>query len=286
MNDQAAQLRKRVYQNETKTRIIAIASGKGGVGKSNISVNLGIALQEIGKKVLLLDADLGMANLDILLGLTSNNNLSHVLKGKCKFEDAVLEGPGEIDILPGTTGVDDLINISSTEIRRLIEASSHMEHNYDIILLDIGAGLHYSVTNFILACQEAVIVLTPEPTAIMDAYSLIKYLSNKNYQGKIKILINQITSSKEGKDVSNRMQKVIKQYLQQEIELLGLIPFDESVRSSVKKQVPFLILYPGSEAAGSIKKIAAKMIDKDDEEIESPGMKGFIYKIVGIFNRN
>ncbi|MFP4661025.1 MAG: MinD/ParA family protein [Halanaerobiales bacterium] len=284
MNDQATKLRQKVQQKENNTRIIAIASGKGGVGKSNITVNMGLALQEMGKRVLLLDADLGMANLDILLGLTPRYNLSHVLKGKCKFEDAVLKGPDGIDILPGTSG-DDLVNISSMEVKRLIEASSHMESNYDIIIIDIGAGIHYSVTNFIMACDEAIIVLTPEPTAIMDAYSLIKFLANQKSKSKIGLLINQTSSQKEGDNVANRMQKVIKEYLKTDIEIMGYIPYDEYVRQSVKAQTPFIISYPRSKAVDALRDVAARMLDRVQEE-ESRGMKGFIYRIVGIFNRD
>lgn len=284
MNDQATKLRRKVEQQGSNTRIIAVASGKGGVGKSNITVNLGLTLQEMGKRVLLLDADLGMANLDILLGLTPSYNLSHVLKGKCKFEDALLHGPDGIDILPGTSG-EDLINISSTEVKRLIEASSHMESNYDIIIIDIGAGIHYSVTNFIMACDEAMIVLTPEPTAIMDAYSLIKFLANQKYKNKVGLIINQTSSQKEGNNVANRMQKVIMEYLKLDIEIMGYIPYDEDIRQSVKEQTPFIIAYPKSKAVGALKDVAAKMLDRV-QSTESRGMKGFMYRIVGIFNRN
>ncbi|MFW6264560.1 MAG: MinD/ParA family protein [Bacillota bacterium] len=284
MNDQATNLRKKVAAKAKQTRIIAIASGKGGVGKSNITVNLGLALQEMGKKVLLLDADLGMANLDILLGLTPRYNLSHVLKGKCRFEEALLDGPGGIDILAGTSGVDDLINISSTEVKRLIEASSQMDNNYDIIIIDIGAGIHFSIINFIMACDEAVIVLTPEPTAIMDAYSLIKYLAKQKYKQKISLLINQISTTKEGSNVASRMKKVINDYLKLDIEIMGYIPYDDNVKQSVKQQTPFIISYPKSKAVDSLKSVASKMLNRAEEE-DSPGMKAFVYRIVGIFNR-
>ncbi|NLM96237.1 MAG: MinD/ParA family protein [Halanaerobiaceae bacterium] len=284
MNDQAARLRERVLNNKQKTRIIAVASGKGGVGKSSISLNLALAIQELDKKVLLLDTDLGMANIDILLGITPNFNLSHVLKGKCRLEEAVVRGPADISFLAGTTGVDELINISSVEAGRLIEAASQMEENYDIILLDIGAGVHYSVTNFIMGSDEVLVILTPEPTAVMDAYSLIKILSIKHYNGKIKLLLNQCNSLKEGNELTGRMQRVIKQYLNKDVELLGMIPYDEKVRISVKKQNPLLIQYPKSEAARSIKEIAVKIMNSACKS-QSHGTKGFVYRIIGAFNR-
>jgi len=226
-----------------------------------------------------------MANIDILLGLTPRYNLSHVLKGQCKFENALLKGPGGIDILPGTSGVEDLINISSVEVKRLIEASSQMEDNYDIILIDIGAGIHYTVTNFIRACDEALIVLTPEPTAIMDAYSLIKYLATHNFRNQINLIINQTNSLKEGNDIASRMKKVIKEYLQMDIEILGFIPYDAYVRQSVKEQVPFILNYPNSKAVDALRGVADRMLNIA-QETESRGMKSFVYRIVGIFNRN
>lgn len=284
MTDQATNLRKKVQNKKENTRIVAVASGKGGVGKSNITVNLGLSFQQMGKRVLLLDADLGMANLDILLGLAPRYNLSHVLKGKCEFEDALLKGPGNIDILPGTSGVEDLINISSREVKRLISASSHMESKYDIILIDIGAGIHYSVTNFIMACDEAIIVLTPEPTAIMDAYSLIKFLSKQKYRNKIGIIINQTNSKREGTDVANRMRKVIKEYLSMDIEVLGHIPYDDYVKQSVKEQSPFVINYPNSKAVQALKDVAATMLDRA-KDTQARGMKSFFYRVVGIFGR-
>ncbi|MDI3546955.1 MAG: flagellar biosynthesis protein FlhG [Halanaerobiales bacterium] len=267
------------------TRIIAIASGKGGVGKTNISLNLGLALQELGERVLLLDADLGMANVDILLGLTPRYNLSHVLKGRCKFAEALLEGPGGIDILPGTSGVEELVNISSLEVMRLLDASSQMEENYDIILLDVGAGIHQSVTNFIMASDEVIIVLTPEPTSIMDAYSLIKILANRKFKNNMGLLINQTSSRKEGNEVAVRMKKVIKEYLDLDIKILGYIPYDTYVRQSVKEQTPFLIRYPKANAGEAIRDVASGMLNRVREN-DSRGMKGFIFRLVGIFNRN
>src|SRR5690554_4665819 len=285
MNDQAASLRKKVREKTNNNRIIAVASGKGGVGKTNIAINLGLALQQKGQQVLVLDADLGMANLDILLGLTPRYNLEHILKGKCKFEEAVLAGPGGIDILPGTSGIEELVHISSVETKRLIEASALMERDYDLVIIDIGAGVHYTVTNFIRACDEALIILTPEPTAIMDAYSLIKYLSIHNFKNRVSIIINQTNSSREGDDTARRMQKVIKEYLNLNIEILGYIPYDNYVRQSVKAQVPLVLNYPNSRAVTALNKIADKMLNNSDDTT-TRGIKGFVYRMAGIFSRN
>lgn len=270
--------------NESRTRIIAIGSGKGGVGKTNITVNLGLALQKLGKRVLVMDVDLGMANVDILLGLTPSYNLNHILKGKCNFEEALLEGPEGLHILPGTSGMEDLVNISSREVSRLLEASSRMEENYDLILLDIGAGLHRSIINFLLASDEVLIVLTPEPTAIMDAYSLIKILSSRNYEKEVGIIINQVSSREEAKKIGRRMDRVINQYLDLELDLEVSVPFDSHVQKCVRRQSPVIVDYPDSEAGVAIHDLACELIDRKKEK-KSRGMKGFMYRVLGMFNR-
>ncbi|ACL70416.1 MinD/ParA family protein [Halothermothrix orenii] len=288
MVDQATRLRKLVKAKEIKgseTRVIAIASGKGGVGKTNVAVNLGLALQKKGKRVLLLDADLGMANVDILLGLTPKYNLNHVLKGKCDFYEALLEGPEGLHVLPGTSGVEDLINISSREVNRLIETFNQMEENYDIILIDVGAGIHYSVINFIMGCDEVVVVLTPEPTAVMDAYSLIKIMANHGYNRDISLLINQVSNQQEGDKVTGRMTKVIEEYLGLDVRVMGYIPFDEHIRQAVKAQQAVVHLYPGSKAGKAFSGIAERVLNQTRTK-KPKGMKGFVSKIIGIIGRN
>ena len=173
MFDQAAGLRKRV-NGVRKSRVIAIASGKGGVGKTNVAVNLGMALQRKNKKVLLVDADLGTANIDVLLGLTPKYHLGHLLNGEKELTEIIIDGPEGLDILPGTSGIEEFLDISRRQVERLRLLSFQLEYSYDIILVDISAGVHSSNINFISICDEVIVVLVPEPTAIMDAYSLVK----------------------------------------------------------------------------------------------------------------
>lgn len=289
MIDQATALRKKAGgENATglkNTRVIAIASGKGGVGKSNVTANLALDLQERGKKVLILDGDLGTANIDVLFNVTPKYNLSHVLKGRCKLEEALVKGPGGVHILPGTSGMEDLVNISSTEVSILLQAFTRMEKDFDLLLIDIGAGIHRSVINFIQACDETLIVLTPEPTAVMDAYSLIKILSNHRYKKKIRLIINQVDSQSEGEKLAERMKRVIDKYLTLDLDVLGYIPEDGRVRQAVKEQSPFLMLYPDSKAGRAVKGIGASLLNEDDET-GFRGMKGFVYRLIGVFNRN
>lgn len=272
-------------KKQTRTRIISIASGKGGVGKSNIIINLGLALEELGERVLLLDVDLGMANIGVLLGLNPVYDLSDFFQDRCGLEEVVVPGPGGIDILPGISGVQELVNIGSRNIYKLLDASSGLEEKYDFILLDIGAGGNKSVVNFILAADETIIVLTPEPTAIMDAYSLLKILDKYNFSNQLGLIVNMVSSIFEGRRVSDRMSEVIEEYLKFNVKVLGYIPYDQSVKESVRQQNAFLTLYPDSKAGESIINIAQNIFE-NRKMSDSRGMKGFIYRMAGIFNRN
>ncbi|MFW6381865.1 MAG: MinD/ParA family protein [Bacillota bacterium] len=263
------------------SRVIAVASGKGGVGKTNVSVNLGVALQKMDKKVLLLDADMGMANVDVLIGVTPRYNLSHVLENKCEIEDALISGPENLTILPGSSGIDDFINMNMYKIKQLLKLSSHLEENYDIIIIDIGAGAHKSVVNFIKASDEVIVVLTPEPTAIMDAYSLIKILSKNKIRPKLNLIVNQVDNDKEGDEVSKRIGNVIKDYLNLDISITSYIPYDNSLREAVKKQKPIVDLYPRSRAGKAFTKTAGQLIDKDIGN--NAGMQSFVNKVLGFF---
>ena len=293
MVDQAAQLRKMVKnkkeaqnkkKDSSKAKTIAIASGKGGVGKSNLAVNLGLALKKRGKKVLLIDADLGMANLDILLGLSQKYNLTHVFKEKCSFQEALLEGPQGIQILPGISGADDFVDINKREVNNLLKVASQMEANYDIIIFDIGAGIHSSSVNFIVGADEVFVVMTPEPTAVMDAYGLIKVSASYKSQVKVSLIVNQVESNKKAQNIIRRMKKVIKEYLSRDVSLLGLVPYDKHVKQAVQKQKPLLNLYPSCQASTEIEKMADKILSQKNLENKN-GAKSFLSKVINMFNR-
>lgn len=283
MFDQAAGLRKRV-NGARKSRVIAIASGKGGVGKTNVAVNLGMALQRKNKKVLLVDADLGTANIDVLLGLTPKYHLGHLLNGEKELTEIIIDGPEGLDILPGTSGIEEFLDISRRQVERLRLLSFQLEYSYDIILVDISAGVHSSNINFISICDEVIVVLVPEPTAIMDAYSLVKILHNHQYDGKINLLINQLNSRQEGKGILERMSKVIREYLGIEAEIVGYIPFDNNLRQAVKKQKALLELYPGSRAGQAFDEVAEMLINsRTVNKVEKDNKEGFIGRLLNLF---
>ncbi len=291
MDDQVNGLREMlINKNEDKdekektSRIIAISSGKGGVGKSTITVNLALALQELKKKIFIIDSDIGMANVDIMLDLNSKFDLHHVFKGLCSFEEAIATGPHGLKVLSGVSGLDEVMDVGYKEIKKMLAASAKIEEKYDIILLDVGAGANKSVLSFTKAAGEAIIVLTPEPTSIMDAYSLIKLLSVQNYSGELKLLVNQVKSKKEAEQIVERMLETINKYLEVKIDLLGFISHDSVISKSIKKQNPVYRLYPEKPVSKEFKKIAHKLIGKEPD-LPSRGIKSFIYKVVGMVKR-
>lgn len=297
MKDQAENLRKMVQQkqnnsksdstsnsksgaekNSDSARIYTVTSGKGGVGKSNFTANLALALQEKGKNVVLFDADLGMANLDVILGLTPNYNLNHVISGKKTLSDIILKGPNDIHLIPGGSGIQELANLSRYQLNNLISSWGDLGSEYDIILIDTGAGLSNIVINFVLAADETLVISTSEPTSITDAYGVVKVLSQHEQDLDMKLVINQATD-KEGTKIANRLTKTAREFLDLDIDLLGVLPEDRSVIKAVKKRSPFLLEYPKSKVAKKIRTLGAELIGKEQED--STGFTGFLKDVFG-----
>ena len=267
MTDQAEGLRRLAEQVNTKTdreetetrrsartRIIAIASGKGGVGKSNLSVNLSIALSDLGRKVLLLDADLGLANVNVLLGVIPKYNLFHVIKGERKISEIVLRVPQGIDIIAGASGFTELANLNSEYRKRIIKDLNSIQ-NYDYIIVDTAAGVSHNVLSFIQASDEVIIITTPEPTSITDAYGIIKAIVNENFKD-IRIVINRIGNIIEGKKVSDKIIRISQQFLNIAITNLGYMFDDEALVRAVKSQEAVLRSSPASKVSRSIVNLA------------------------------
>jgi len=291
MRDQAHKLRELVRGRENKkakqnqqenlTKTYAITSGKGGVGKTNFTVNLSLALKSEGKKVAIIDADLGMANIDVVLGVAPQYNLNHMISGQKEITEIIMKGPKGLDIIPGISGVEELANLSDYQLQNFIKGWQILEDKYDIILIDTGAGVSKSVVNFILAADEIIVISTPEPTSVTDAYGIIKVIAKRQKNSRVNLVINQIENSKEGENVSKRLSKVAKDFLEVNLSILGMIPSDKNVVKAVKKQRPFILEFPNCKAANAINEIKNELLDIEVKK-KSGGIKGFFSKLIGL----
>ncbi|WP_283789848.1 MinD/ParA family protein [Bermanella sp. WJH001] len=240
-------------------QVIAITGGKGGVGKSNVSVNLSIALAEMGRRVVLLDADLGLANIDVLLGITSKNNISNVLNGDVSLRDVLVNGPGGIKIIPAASGTQEMAQLDAREHAGLIRAFSSIADQLDILVIDTAAGIGDGVTSFVKAAQEAVIVVTDEPTSITDAYALIKLLNRDHGMFRFRVLANMVKTSQDGHNLFAKLTKVTDRFLDVALQYVGCIPFDDSVKRSVQRQRAVVEAYPRAKASLAYKSLAKKV---------------------------
>lgn len=265
MIDQAEKLRNLISVTDkpsliSEKRIIAVTSGKGGVGKTNLSVNLGIGLAQLNKQVLLLDADIGMANVDLLVGMTPKFNLQHVLLNQKTLKEIMLTGPAGIHIIPGVSGAMGLTNLSYQQKEHFFNQLSDLDlHEYTII--DTSAGMSQNVMNFVLAADEVFVVTNSEPTAMMDAYAIIKTILKHNPGTKIQIIPNMVTSQKEAEHVFTTLNNITEKFLGSNLNLLGYLVRDVNVIKAVKKQNPFIISMPDSDASRCIRKIVSEITE-------------------------
>jgi len=254
--DQAAGLRK--VSNPGPVRVIAVASGKGGVGKTNVSVNLGLAMVAEGKKVMLMDADLGLANIDIMLGLHPEYNLSHVINGERTLEEIIVDGPKGLQIIPASSGTQNMAELSPAEHAGVIQAFSEVGHDLDVLIIDTAAGIADSVVSFTRAAQEVIIVVCDEPTSITDAYALIKLLNRDYGIQRFRVLSNMAHSMQEGRELFNKMVKVTDRFLDVTLDFMGTVPYDEYLRKALQKQKAVIDAYPRSKAAMAFKTLAKR----------------------------
>jgi len=257
MIDQASGLRKMQQNNQIK--VIAVSGGKGGVGKTNVSLNTSIAMAQQGKRVLVLDADLGLANVDVMLGLRVKRNLSHVLSGECELDDIIIKGPAGINLIPATSGTQSMVDLTPSEHAGLIRAFSDMRTQFDVLVVDTAAGISDMVLSFTRAAQDVLLVVCDEPTSITDCYALMKLLSRDHGVFKFKVVANMVRSSKEGQQLFAKLSKVSDRFLDVSLDLVGVIPFDENVRKSVRKQQAIVEAFPDSPAARAFKALATKI---------------------------
>jgi flagellar biosynthesis protein FlhG len=240
-------------------KVIAVTGGKGGVGKSNVSVNLSIGLAQLGHKVMLLDADLGLANVDIMLGLQSKKNLSDVLSGDCELKDIVLEGPYGLQIVPAASGTKSMAELSSVQHAGIIQAFSDIGQDIDFLIIDTAAGITDMVVNFIQAAQDVLAVVCDEPTSITDVYALMKVLNRDHNIVRFHVLANMVKTSQEGRELFATLSSVCNRFLDVTLDYLGSVPFDDNVRQSVKKRKALLEAFPRTPAAIAIKSLCKKV---------------------------
>lgn len=237
-------------------QVVAVTGGKGGVGKSSISLNLAIAMADPGREVTLLDADLGLANIAVLLGLHPLRNLSHVVRGECGLRDILLKGPNGINIIPAASGIKMMARLGATQHGALVHAFDELADMTDTLIIDTSAGLSDSVLTFCSASQEVIIVICNEPASLTDAYALIKVLHQHHGVIRFRILVNMTETRQEGRQLFLRLVRVTQQFLDVVLDFMGVIPRDHYVIKAVQQQRPLLLAYPGSPAAIALKDLA------------------------------
>ncbi|MBK8973640.1 MAG: MinD/ParA family protein [Hahellaceae bacterium] len=240
-------------------QVIAVTGGKGGVGKSNVSINLSLALVEMGRRVVLMDADLGLANIDVLLGITASRNIGDVLAGTCTLKEVLVEGPGGIRIVPASSGTQHLTHLGPLEHAGLINAFSEISDDLDVLVIDTAAGISEQVVAFLRAAQEVLVVVCDEPTSITDAYALIKLLNKQHQMLRFRVLANQVRSEQEGRHLFGKLTKVTDRFLEVALQYVGSIPFDEAVRKAVQRQRAVYEAYPRAKASLAFRQLAQKV---------------------------
>lgn len=300
MKDQAEKLREIIkgiksYDNSalskdnqkkaTGPRVITITSGKGGVGKTNVTVNLAIKLSQLGQRVVIIDADLGLSNVDVVMGKLTKYNLSDVINNNKDIMEILEEGPAGVKFISGGSGVNELVKLNKTQLVNLLMKLGKLDEEADIILIDTGAGLSDNVLSFVYAAREVILVTTPEPTSITDAYALIKTITSKDNNKIIKIIVNRVDNSAEAANILNKLNIVTEKFLGIKLHKLGFVVNDNNVPKAVKQQQPFITTFSKCEAAKNIDEIARSLISNEEININTvSGFRTFINKLTNIFN--
>lgn len=287
MRDQAEKLRMKMLDSQVVLgRSIAVVSGKGGVGKSNFSMNFANLLASKGKKVAIVDMDIGMGNIHILIGKTVKYSLNDYLEGNLTIEEVTFEGPNGLQYISGGSGMSSLLEWSEETFKRLIAAFETLQKSFDYILFDMGAGATNWSLDLLTSVDEIIVISTAEPTSIMDAYSMMKYIYLKDSEKTFYLLCNRAFTHEEGQDTINRLKMVMEKFLSKEVVTLGSLPEDPVVRKAVRQQVPFTIAYPDAPISKTMHRIVDRFIFHQTEEIHVPVESNrFLSKLKSIFSK-
>ncbi|MCX4327403.1 MAG: MinD/ParA family protein [Lachnospiraceae bacterium] len=287
--DQAEQLRnlvKKQTRQEHLARVITVTSGKGGVGKSNISLNLAIQFSRLRKKVVILDADFGLANIEVMLGIRPQYNLSDVILRGRNVSEIITKGPGNIGFVSGGSGINELANLDGSQLRILVNAMYQLDSIADIIIIDTGAGISDNVMEMILSSAEILLVATPEPASITDAYVLLKTLKTQDgYNSdslKIRLLGNRTQSREEGRELFDKLNSVVGKFLGMEMDYMGAVPYDSCLQKAVMKQRPVSLAFPNAPSSRAIQELAS-ILEKRSGRCITPqgnGLSGIFTKIL------
>jgi len=285
MRDQAETLRMMVKQSsqEARTKAIAVISGKGGVGKSNFSLNFSLMLSRHGFNVLLFDMDIGMGNIDILLGQSSNTTIVDMFNKGLSLRDLIRKGPDNLSFIAGGTGLTKIFEMDIEKVQYFVEQIQKISLEYDYIIFDMGAGISEDRLQFLMSVHEIIVITTPEPTAITDAYATIKYIYLQDKNIPFYLVVNRAGTEKEGNDTLARLTKVIKQFLGKEIMKLGMLPEDRTVSKAVVKQTPFLLLDPSTKISRAMREIVERYIANSFETEKPSTSFSFIAKLRQFF---
>jgi flagellar biosynthesis protein FlhG len=244
--------------NPGPVQVIAVTGGKGGVGKTSVSVNLATALASTGKRVMLLDGDLGLANVDVFLGLSPRHTMAHVLSGERSLDEIILESAQGVQVVPGASGVADLANLSAAGHLNLVQAFSTLSARVDAMIVDTSAGISHSVMQFSQAAQHVLLVVCDEPASMTDAYALVKVLSRTHNVNRFRVLANMVRAPGEGEILFDKLQRVTSKFLDATLEYVGEIPEDPYLRRAIREQRPVIAAFPSSPATRAFKKLALK----------------------------
>lgn len=275
--DQADRLRNVVKAktqiNKPNARVITVTSGKGGVGKSNVAVNLAVQMQKLGKRVIVFDADFGLANVEVMFGAIPKYHLGDVVYHRRGVQEIITEGPLGIGFISGGSGIENLNNLSQDQIMYMIKCLNDLDQLADVIIIDTGAGISNQVLEFLLASPEVILVTTPDPTSLTDSYSLLKTLyKNERFQPnetKISVIANRVISLEEGKNVYEKLSSVVTRFLQGKISYAGVIPQDSELEIAVRKQHPVSIYAPGSKSARAFEVMAFNILNNEHKQIRA-----------------